>query len=220
MNVFVFDMNGTLLDTGALDPLFERAFGKAERRQQWFSQAIELAMASAVTGYYVEFPKLAEAALQMTEDRYGASVPEDLRQEILAKTKTLPAYPDVVPGLDRLKKAGVRLAVLTNSPLMGAEHSLRTAGLHSYFDKVMSAEAVQRFKPSAVVYRTAAQQLGITITQMTMVAAHSWDTTGATRAGCEAAFIHRPGEPLDVIAPKPRYIAREFVDLAEQVLAK
>ncbi len=219
MNVFVFDMNGTLLDVGVLDPLFQEGFGSAAHRQHWFSQMIELSMVSAITGFYVEFPKLAAAALEMTAQRYGLSPGEDVKQRILQGAKSAPAFPDVAPGLKRLQDAGCRLAVSTNSPLPGAEQSLQNAGIRGYFEKVMSVGSVQRFKPTAEVYHMAARELGITPSQMTMVAAHSWDTTGAIRAGCEAAFIRRPGEPVDVLAPKPAYIAADFIDLAEQVLA-
>jgi 2-haloacid dehalogenase len=53
---------------------------------------------------------------------------------------------------------------------------------------------------------------------MMLVAAHSWDTTGAIRAGCDAAFIERPGEALDASGPTPRIIAKDFEHLAEQLL--
>jgi hypothetical protein len=34
--VYVFDVNGTLPNLGALDPRFERVFGVAATRQAWF----------------------------------------------------------------------------------------------------------------------------------------------------------------------------------------
>lgn len=36
--ICVFDVNGTLLDLGTLDPHFERIFGDASMRQPWFGQ--------------------------------------------------------------------------------------------------------------------------------------------------------------------------------------
>lgn len=40
--VCVFDVNETLLNLGALDPQFERAFGDAATRQAWFGQFLAL----------------------------------------------------------------------------------------------------------------------------------------------------------------------------------
>lgn len=42
VRVCVFDANETLLNLGALDPQFERAFGDAATRQAWFGQFLAL----------------------------------------------------------------------------------------------------------------------------------------------------------------------------------
>jgi hypothetical protein len=41
--VIAFDVNVTLLDLGAPDPYFKRAFGSAAVREQWFGQMLQLA---------------------------------------------------------------------------------------------------------------------------------------------------------------------------------
>ncbi|MDQ3655068.1 MAG: haloacid dehalogenase type II, partial [Chloroflexota bacterium] len=41
--VIVFDVNETLLDVGALDPLFVRMFGDATVRREWFGQMLQSA---------------------------------------------------------------------------------------------------------------------------------------------------------------------------------
>jgi len=38
--ICVFDVNETLLDLSVLDPEFERVFGNATVRREWFSQFI------------------------------------------------------------------------------------------------------------------------------------------------------------------------------------
>ena len=50
--VCVFDVNETLLDLGALDPLFERVFGDASARQAWFGQFLTSWLTAMVTGVY------------------------------------------------------------------------------------------------------------------------------------------------------------------------
>lgn len=55
----VFDINETLLDTAALNPIFERLFGEAEIRKEWFlTHSIAVcspAQQSAHNVYYVKF---------------------------------------------------------------------------------------------------------------------------------------------------------------------
>lgn len=42
--VIAFDVNETLRDLAPLDPLFERAYGSAALRGQWFGQMLQLAL--------------------------------------------------------------------------------------------------------------------------------------------------------------------------------
>jgi 2-haloacid dehalogenase len=52
---------------------------------------------------------------------------------------------------------------------------------------------------------------------MMMIAAHNWDTTSAIRAGCQAAFVTRPGEVLSPTDPRPQIIAADLIDLAAKL---
>ena len=47
--VLVFDVNETLLDLTALDPEFERAFGTASARVQWFQAMLSSAFLATIT---------------------------------------------------------------------------------------------------------------------------------------------------------------------------
>ena len=126
--VCVFDVNETLLDMAALDPLFERAFGDASVRRLWFSQMLQSAFVSNITDAYVTFGEAAGAALRMTEERRGVEVSDEYRREILGGLRTLPPHPEVPESLDRLRDAGFRLATLTNSTQEVAEAQIRERG--------------------------------------------------------------------------------------------
>jgi 2-haloacid dehalogenase len=216
--LLAFDMNGTLLDTGALDGCFFEYLGSAAVRREWFMEMIQLAMTSAITGYFEEFSVLGKAALHVVADRHAVDLSEAQEQTILAKVRSLPAFEDVKPALGRLKDADVRMIVLTNSGLASAEASLSEAGMNSYFERVISVESVQTYKPSEKVYLTAAAECGVAASEMMMVAAHAWDTTGAMRTGCQATFVMRPGEVLPVTAPTPEMVVRDFGELADRLL--
>jgi 2-haloacid dehalogenase len=217
--VIVFDVNETLLDMRALDPLFTRIFGVASARQSWFGQVLQSAFVTTITGRYENFSRIWAAALEMTAVRYGVSLAPDDRTAILAGMRTLPPHPDVPASLERLRSAGLRLAALTNSTEEVAIAQLTNAGISHFFENIFSADIVRRLKPAPEPYEYAAVRLGVPVGRIRMVAAHAWDIAGALSAGCAAAFVARPGVALDPLFPRPDITGADMMEVAEQILA-
>jgi 2-haloacid dehalogenase len=216
--ILAFDVNETLLDLAALDPHFERSFGSAAIRKEWFTQALQLVFVSTLTGAYSDFGKIFDAALGVIEERHQKPLASEQRSAILGTVSRLPAHRDVSDGLQRLRDGGFRLVALTNSTALVANKQLEQSGLKPYFERIFSADSVQRLKPAPEPYRMVAREMGVQMAGLWLVAAHAWDVTGAKRAGCGAAFIARPGQILDSLAPKPDLIATDLADLASQLL--
>jgi 2-haloacid dehalogenase len=213
-----FDVNETLLDLAALDPLFERNFGTSVVRKEWFGRVLRLAFVTTITGRYSDFSAIGKAALQAIEEIHHRPLSPPQRQEILDGMTKLPAHSDVSDGLGKLQRAGALMVALTNSTPEKAELQLTNAGLRPYFQRVLSADSVRRLKPAPEPYQMAARELGIPTNSLTLVATHSWDIAGAAGAGCATAFLARPGQVLDTLTPKPDFIASDLRDLAEQLL--
>ncbi|HWJ31944.1 MAG TPA: haloacid dehalogenase type II [Gaiellaceae bacterium] len=217
--VIVFDLNETLLDLSAMDPAFQQVFGAAEVRKLWFKQVLELFLTATVIDAYRPFSELTDAALEMIALQRGVRLTADDKARVHAAMQALPAHPDVRPSLERLKGAGLRLATLTNSGEKTARHHLEHAGLTELFDAVLSADAVQRYKPAREAYEYAAKQLDVKLRDIRLVAAHSWDVAGALRAGCEAAFVARPEKVLDPTGTQPEIVGRDLAEVADRILA-
>ncbi len=217
--VCVFDVIETMLDLRALDPHFQRIFGDAAARQEWFQQLLQSALVATVTNAYTDFGAIGKAALNMTAERRSMKLGDDDRQQILGAVRHLPPHPDVEPGLEQLRDAGFRLAALTNSTEEVARTQLNHAGLADYFEQIMSVDAVRRFKPAPEVYRMAAERLDVPIEGLRLVAAHAWDVAGAQRAGCAAAFVARSGKVLDPLAKRPDVVGVDVRTVAGQIVA-
>lgn len=211
--VIAFDLNGTLLDLSALDPYFLRTFGDTEARREWFMEVLHSAMVATITGSFVDFASLQKSALEVLAGRREVMLGSEEKIELLQSLRYLPTFHDVAPSLERLRGMDFRLAILTNSRQQAAEDALRKAGVRDFFERVLSTETVERYKPAAQVYQMAARELKVEPSAMMLVAAHSWDTTGAIRAGCEAAFLERPEEVLDPLAPRPRFVVGDLGQL-------
>jgi 2-haloacid dehalogenase len=133
--------------------------------------------------------------------------------------RALPAHPEVAGALERLGGAGFRLASLTNSTEAVAMAQLTNAGLADRFERILSADTVRRLKPAPEPYQMAARDLGVSIGELRLVAAHAWDVAGALAAGCAAAFVARPGMVLDPLVPAPDIVGRDLDDVAERIMA-
>jgi 2-haloacid dehalogenase len=216
--VIVCDVNETLLDVGALAPLFEQAFGDGRVRQEWFQTVLLYSEVATLAGPYSSFAKIGGAALEMTAGAHGVRLTATDRERILKGMLTLPPHPDVREGLQAMRDAGLRLVTLTNNPPETVRQQLAQAGLAELFEQSFSVESVQRFKPAPEAYRLVADALNVTTEELRLVAAHAWDIVGALRAGCAAAFVARPGKVLYPLGPQPDIVGPDFSVVAQQIV--
>jgi 2-haloacid dehalogenase len=217
--IMVFDVNETMLDVGALEPHFARAFGDGSVLREWFSTVLLYSQVASLAGPYADFGAIGGAALDMTAASRGISLSADDRTQTLTGMRSLPAHPDVRDGLVRLRQAGFRLVTLTNSPPATVEQQLRNAGLAEFFERSFSVDSVRRFKPAPEPYRFVAKELRVETSALRLVAAHAWDVLGAMRVGCAAAFVARPGKVLYQLAPRPDVVGPELRAVADQIVA-
>ena len=216
----LFDVNETLLDLRALDAPFKRVFGDASARAGWFALMLQISFVGALTGDYVDFTAAQHAALRMLAERMGITLTDADADEIVGTMSRLPAHADVPRSLERLAAAGFRLATLTNSLESVVEAQLASAGIRHHFERALSADAARRLKPAPEPYRMAAAELGIPVEETCLVAAHAWDVAGALAAGCQAAFVARPGALLYPVGRRPQFVGRDLIEVADRLIER
>lgn len=216
----LFDVNETLLDIAALDASFDRMFGDAGARQQWFLTLQTLWMTSTLVDDYKPFSELGRAALHMTARRRSRDITPSDADEILTGMMRLPPHPDVPPALDLLASVGVRLAVLTNGTTSGVHSQLRHAKIDRYFDAVFSVDEVKRYKPAPEPYKHAVHRLGTVPKSVDLVSVHSWDVAGARAAGLVTIFVQRPGHPPNPADRPADITVADIGELARNIAAK
>ena len=84
---------------------------------------------------------------------------------------------------------------------------------------MLSADTVQALKPAPAPYHHVASTFEVAPDQVRLVAAHSWDVSGALAAGCRAAFVARPGAVLSPIGQQPDIVGKDLTSVVEQILA-
>ncbi len=103
----------------------------------------------------------------------------------------LEAWPDVMPGLMRLK-AELLLAPVSNGNISLMVDLARRNGFP--WDAILGAEIAGDYKPKPRVYLAAAAAFDLKPQECMMVAAHSSDLAAAAAQGLRTAHIARPNE--------------------------
>ncbi|MEO8418133.1 MAG: haloacid dehalogenase type II [Methylophilaceae bacterium] len=222
VSIIVFDVNETLLDITTLEPLFERVFGDRSVLREWFAQLILYSQTMTLSGLYTPFGQLAVGGLRMVASIRGVTLADGDIDELKARMSTMPAHPDAVPALTRLRDAGFRLVTLTNSASASSPTPLERAGIGGFFERSFSVEAVRKFKPAPETYRLVAEEMRVETSELCLVACHLWDTIGAQAAGCRGALVTRPYNAILLSAevPIPDLAASELTDLADQIVRR
>ncbi|WP_084187822.1 haloacid dehalogenase type II [Mycobacterium paraffinicum] len=159
-------------------------------------------------------------ALDAVLDERGIAFSAAERDELTRAWRRLRPWPDVVPGLTRLK-SGYTLATLSNADVSAVIEISKRAGLP--WDAVFAAEMAGVFKPHPAIYRMAATYLGLQPAQIMMVASHKYDIRAAAELGFRTAFVARPlefgadGEADVDYSDEFDVNASDFLDLATQL---
>ena len=113
--------------------------------------------------------------------------------------------------LDRLQRAGVRLAILSNGNPEMLDPMVAASGLAARFEAVLSVDAVGVFKPDARVYRLVEARCGVAPEKVCFLSSNCWDAHGAAHFGFHTVWVNRAGAPDDNL---PGKIVTQLKDLS------
>ena len=116
---------------------------------------------------------------------------EATRQHLNLAWHRLDAWPDVAPGLNALQHRFL-LAPCSNGNISLLVDLSRRNGF--VWDAILGAEVARAYKPTLLVYQSAAAAFDLAPEETLMVAAHSSDLAAAAAAGLHTAFVARPDE--------------------------
>ena len=124
-------------------------------------------------------------------------------------------YPGVMAGLLGLQRSGLKLACLTNKPLVFAQALLRLKGLDGFFPVVFGGDSFERKKPDPLPLLKTCNVLGVLPARTLMVGDSSNDAQAARAAGCPVVVVtygYNHGESVHDMD------ADGFVDSLEELL--
>jgi 2-haloacid dehalogenase len=212
-----FDIYGTLVDPLEMNHELRSAAGeRADRMSElWRQKQIEYALRRGLMRDYQSFGVCTEQALRYAAAAVGVELPEAEERRLLDEYQNLRAFADVVPGIEKMRKDGHRMAAFSNGVEETARTLLERAGILEHLDGVVSVDDLGTFKPDPQVYRYLARRLESPLEETWLVSSNPWDVIGAKNAGLRAAWIQRSPEAIfDPWGIEPDLVAGDLLELS------
>lgn len=211
--VIVFDVYETLLTMSDVERKVNQVMDSSRGYTIWFELFMQYCFANNSLDSFQDFISIGKATLQVTASKLGRSVSDAEANDVLTLLKHLPVHEDVPSCLSELKDSGYTIMALTNAPEKLVFERMERTGLVSYFDEVLSAETVKKYKPDKTVYQWAAEKIKSNVSEILLITAHGWDIAGAANAGMKTAFLKRHKEFLFPLSPEPDLTGNQLSEL-------
>ncbi|MBV5296131.1 MAG: haloacid dehalogenase type II [Curvibacter lanceolatus] len=203
----LFDAFGTLFDVYSVSLLAEQLYaGKGDALSRlWRDKQIEYTQLLTCDGgaHYQPFWALTQAALRYAAAHLGLTLSEAQELRLMNQYRALSAFPENREVLQALKTQGVVTGILSNGDPEMLAVAVRSAGLASCLDHIISVDAVRRYKPHPDAYALGPKATGVAARDTLFVSGNSWDALGATWFGYNTLWVNRHDRPAEQIGPPP-----------------
>ena len=217
IKALAFDAYGTLFDVFSVTALCEQLFpGKGQQIAQiWRFKQLQYSLMRSLMGRHRDFWGLTEDGLVWATKNQNVELTEEKKKQLMGAYLSLAAFPDVKPGLEELKKQGVKLAILSNGEPKMLEAAAKSAGIRELLDDIISVEEVKTFKTSWRVYNLAPERMKVRNSELGFVSANNWDIAAAASAGLNTFWIQRSAaEVPEELGFKADTTVKAITDLA------
>lgn len=149
----------------------------------------------ALSKDYADFWQVTEDALVFAAKRLNVTMSAKKRELLMSAYLELKAWVDVPPVLNMLKKAGLKLALLSNFTPAMLRAAVNNSRLEGLFEHMLSTDAVRTYKPDPRAYQLATDAFRLTPQQIAFVAFGGWDAAGARTFGFPTFWANRMNFP-------------------------
>lgn len=211
-DLLIFDLDGTLIDSSR--DLADSV--NAMRTWMGFPPLPDEVVYSYVGN---GVPALVQRALpgvsEQDLDRALRYFLDYYREHMLDSTKL---YPNVQEALDRLHRAQVPMAVLTNKPVRFSVRLIEGLGLQEHFFRVYGGNSFEEKKPHPVGINTLVKESHASRERTVMVGDSAVDIRTARNARVQACGVTWGLQPETFAATPPDFVIDDMRTLAEKVL--
>jgi len=179
------DVYGTLVDPLEMNVHLMPLVGAAAEKlaELWRTKQLEYTFRRTAMRRYENFDVCSRQALIFAFESFQIDLSAEDQERLIDQYQNLQPYPDVVPGLQKLKDVGYRAVAFSNGVEATLRNLLQRAEILPHLQGIVSVEALKSFKPAPQVYLYLAQRLGCTNDDTWVASSNPFDVIGAKSAG-------------------------------------
>ena len=179
----IIDLDGTMLDTA---PDFQVAVNRmrAEMDLAPLEQKTIVDFVGKGSENLIRRVLAVDFPAPQVEQHFDAALDSYQRHYEVVNGTHASLYPGVVEGLQAMRDKGLRLACVTNKPLVFALALLEKAGLRDYFELVYGGDSFPRKKPDPMPLLAVCADFELEPAQVVAIGDSSNDAQAARAAGC------------------------------------
>ena len=210
----VFDAYGTLFDFAAAAAGCRDILGDDVGRLTaiWRDKQLQYTWLRTLQGRHADFWQVTGDALDFALETLGIDKP-GLRERLMTLYLTLDTFPEVTDTLTRLRRAGLRTAILSNGSPRMLEAVVKSNRLEHLLDLVLSIEEVGVYKTHPSVYRLAVERLGVPASAISFQSSNAWDAYAASAFGMRVVWCNRYGQRRERLPGNPDFEVRTLGEL-------
>jgi 2-haloacid dehalogenase len=168
----------------------------------WRTRQFEYQWLRALGGRYENFYAATEAALEFAARSLELDLATDARERLMHGFLELRAWPDVAASLRELRRAGKKVALLSNATPQILTTALKNSDLDTALDQVISTDRIRSYKPDPRAYQLGVDLLQLPKERIAFVAFAGWDVAGAKWFGYPTFWNNRQSAPAESLAVK------------------
>jgi phosphoglycolate phosphatase len=215
MTAITIDLDGTLVDSvpdlhasvNATLRTLELPERDLEQVRNWVGNGVERLLSRAIT---------ADFDGQLEQELLDRAQKIFLAHYVDFNGRFSHPYPGVIETLEALRKAGHRMACVTNKPATPARKLLAHHALERFFEFTLGGDTLSRKKPDALPLLFVAGQFSVAPASLTHIGDSVSDVQAARAAKCRIiAVSYGYNHGRDIHTEQPDHVVDSFTDLLE-----
>ncbi|QWE28702.1 haloacid dehalogenase type II [Polynucleobacter sp. AM-7D1] len=224
--LIAFDAYGTLFDVYSMGELAESLFpGNGQAfALMWRDRQIEYTRLVTMSDpnpsgskHYLPFWELTVRSLHYVCKRMNLNLTSENEKRLMDQYAKLTGFEDSLSVLKTIKGKGMSTAILSNGSREMLATVVKSNGLMSYLDQVITVEDIRLFKTAPQSYELLLKAFPVKKEEVLFVSSNAWDALGAKWFGFDVFWVNRLGHPFEEIGEKPNYEGNSLSKVLEVI---